>query len=249
MAQKHEETGLAIREAPESQSPSELMMRAIEKNIKPEDIRQMMDLQIQWEKNQARKAYFAAMASFKAHPLEIEKDKHVKFTTQKGVTEYDHATLGNVTKQINSTLSQYGLSAAWDLAQDKNQVTVTCRISHALGHSESTSLTAGLDDSGGKNVIQQLGSTISYLERYTIMALTGTASKDQDDDGKSTKPGEAIVLITDKQKSEIVGHLNANGVTETRLLKFLGVESLDLIPAKDFNRAVASIKASKGKES
>jgi hypothetical protein len=242
MSKEHEGTELV-----ESQAPATLMIRAMEKNMKPEEIKQMMDLQERWEANQARKAYFVAMAAFKADPPEIEKDRQVKFQTSKGTTEFRHATLGNVTTQINASLSKHGLSAAWETIQNGTQVTVICRISHALGHSETTSLTAGLDDSGGKNVIQQLGSTISYLERYTILALTGLATHDQDDDGKGTQP-EVIELISDKQKGTIVDLLNSKGITEVRLLKYLGVETLDQTPAKDYNKAVASIKATPEKK-
>ena len=229
----------------EPQAPSVLLSLAIEKGLDIDKIEKMLILQEKFDATQARKAYSVAMANFKADPPDIGKDKHVKFQTSKGTTEYDHATLGNVTTQINSALSKHGLSAAWEISQNGNQVTVTCRISHAMGHSESTSLTAGLDDSGGKNAIQQLGSTISYLERYSILALTGLASQDMDDDGKKT---EVVELITDQQRSTIVDLLNAKGITETRLLKFLNVETLDQIPADKFNSAVASIKASKGRE-
>jgi hypothetical protein len=241
-----EEIGLAVQG---SQAPAVLLSLAIEKGLDIDKIEKMLVLQEKWDATQARKAYYVAMAAFKAEPLEIEKDRHVKFQTTKGVTEYDHATLGNVINQINGGLSKYGLSAAWELAQDKTQVTVTCRISHALGHSESTSLTAGLDDTGGKNVIQQLGSTISYLERYTVMALTGTASKFQDDDGKVTD--KVIELITDVQKAFIVDLLKTKGITEGRWVKYLekfNIESIDTIQSKEYDKVLAGINATEGKK-
>ena len=52
-----------------------------------------------------------------------------------------------------------------------------------MGHSEAVSIAGPLDDSGQKNGIQQIGSTITYLERYTLMAIMGLAAHDQDDDG------------------------------------------------------------------
>jgi hypothetical protein len=65
-------------------------------------------------------------------------------------------------------------------------VKVTCKLTHKQGHSEEVTLEAPLDTSGGKNNIQAMGSSVSYLERYTLLAITGLATKEQDDDGAST---------------------------------------------------------------
>jgi hypothetical protein len=45
---------------------------------------------------------------------------------------------------------------------------------------------AAADISGSKNQIQAIGSAVTYLERYTLFASYGLASKDQDDDGKAS---------------------------------------------------------------
>ena len=36
---------------------------------------------------------------------------------------------------------------------------------------------------GSKNAIQAIGSTVSYLCRYTLLCVTGLATSDPDDDG------------------------------------------------------------------
>jgi len=231
---------LANQQEPTTTTPAMLLNIAIEKGADLEKLEKLMDLQIKWEENQARKAYYKAMADFKANPPEIEKDKHVKYTTQKGVTEYDHASLGNVTQQISAALGEHGLSAAWKTTQNAARITVTCRISHALGYGEETSLEAAHDDSGGKNAIQSLGSTITYLERYTLLALTGLATHDQDDDGKEAAP---IAYISEKQKSTIVDMLSAKERTEAKFLEFMKCESLDKIPEADFKKAMEAIRA------
>ena len=223
----------------ETGSPAELMMRAIAApGMDLEKLEKFMDLQKKWEDNEARKAYTEAMAAFKKNPPEIEKDSHVEYRTDKGITKYNHASLGNVTTKINTALGACGLSAAWTTEQTEGKITVTCKITHILGHYETTSLTAGHDSSGGKNAIQALGSTISYLERYTILALTGLATHEMDDDGKG-----AVEYIDEKQLSTITDLLNEKGVKDTRLLKYLEAASVETILACDFQKAVAAIKA------
>jgi hypothetical protein len=220
-------------------TPAHLLNIAIEKGADLDKLEKLMDLQMRWEQNNARKAYHEAMAQFKSNPPEIEKDKKVAY----GNTKYNHASLSNVTAKINSELSKYGLSASWTTTQTDKGVTVTCKISHVLGHSEETSLTAGLDKSGAKNDIQALGSTISYLERYTILALTGLATSEMDDDGQGT-----IEYITDKQKSTILDFINAKEIDETKFCKFMGVESVDKILESYYNKAIAALKSAKGKK-
>ena len=88
---------------------------------------------------------------------------------------------------MGSALADYGLHHDWRTSQTPNGgVTVTCVLTHRDGHSEQTSLSAPADDSGNKNGIQQIGSTINYLQRYTLMAITGLAAQDTDDDGTAS---------------------------------------------------------------
>ena len=150
----------------QSATPADLLRLAVEQGADLDRLERLMELQSRWEAGEARKAYNAAMAAFKAKPLAIGKDKHVSFNTTKGKTEYDHATLGNVVRVIVPALAQEGLSHSWVTERiDGGRVQVTCKITHALGHSESMALDAPLDDSGGKNNIQALGSAITYLQR------------------------------------------------------------------------------------
>lgn len=187
------------------------------------------------------------MAQFKANPPEIEKDKRVSYEMKEGGTKsYNHASLANVTGKINSALSVQGLSATWDTAQgDGGRITVTCRITHEMGHSESTKLSASPDDSGKKNSIQAIGSTISYLERYTLLALTGLATHDMDDDGKGTEPEE---FINEKQVSQILDMINDKNADEAKFCEYFKIEKIEKMPVSRFEEAVKLLKAKKKAE-
>lgn len=148
-------------------------------NMDVAKLKELLDLNERWEASQAKKAYVVAMSAFKENPPEILKDKTVKY----GNTGYKHASLYNVTTKINTELSKQGLTAAWVTSQDNGSVKVTCKITHIMGHAEETCLAAPPDATGSKNDIQAIGSTVTYLQRYTLLALTGLATADQDDDG------------------------------------------------------------------
>lgn len=161
-------------------------------------LEQLLAVKERWEATEARKAFVAALGAFKANPPELTKNKHVSFETSKGTTEYHHATLDQVSLVIGQALSQHGLSHRWETEQvDGGLIRVTCVLTHTLGHSERVTMQAGRDESGGKNSIQGLGSTVTYLQRYTLLAATGMAVKGQDDDGKGPKGGMDEGAIAD----------------------------------------------------
>lgn len=173
-------------------TPGELLRIAVEQKADPTYLRELMQLQREYEADLARKAYVASMAAFKAEPLAIGKDKHVAYQKKDGTwVEYDHATIGNVVSVICAGLGRHGFSHRWDTQQgDAGRITVTCIITHADGHKESTALSASPDDSGSKNNIQAVASTVTYLQRYTLLAATGMATSDQDDDDGRGAGGE-----------------------------------------------------------
>jgi hypothetical protein len=179
------------------------------------------------------------MAAFKAEPLTVEKGKHVKFTTSRGVTEYDHATLADVVDACASSLSKHGLSHRWETAQAEKIITVSCIITHEMGHSERTTLSASPDDSGGKNAIQAVGSTVSYLQRYTLMAATGLAAHNMDDDARSAGTVERLSAEQIASLEKLIVDVKAD---RPKFLKWAKVESIEAIPAKSYDACVRSLE-------
>lgn len=176
-----------------SNSPADLIRQAISGGTDLDKLEKLLNLQERWENNEAKKAYHRAMTAFKANPPDIEKDKKVAY----GGTKYAHASLSNVTKKINEALSKHGLSSSWSLTQN-GIISVTCKITHEQGYSEETTISAPADVSGSKNAIQSIGSTVSYLERYSLLALTGLATRDIDDDGKAA--GKVAFTVSENGK-------------------------------------------------
>lgn len=220
-------------------TPSELIEFALLNKGNLVELEKLLEIQIKYEANEARKSYHVAMSAFKAAPIEINKDKEVAY----GNTKYKHATLANVVRTINNELSKHGLSASWVTNQKEKEVSVTCKITHVLGHSEETTLTGPLDTSGSKNAIQSVGSTITYLQRYTLLSLTGLATSEQDDDGNA-----ATHLINEWQIGDLRDLLKKEGKTEAKLLEYMGVEKMEMIKAADYKKAENAIKSAKKKE-
>ncbi|MCP4651177.1 MAG: hypothetical protein GY853_14010 [PVC group bacterium] len=222
-------------------SPIAVLQMAMSKDIDLGKMEKMLELQAKWDDMQAKKAYTQAMANFKSDPPKIVKDKKVGYNNKDGsATGYTHASLGNVTNTINSALATHGLSAAWQTDQKDGNITVTCTITHSMGYSESTSLSAGADNSGRKNNLQAIGSTNTYLQRYTLLSLTGLATHDQDDDGSS---GEMEEYIDDEQKHQILDMIAHTEANVEKFLNCLGVANIESIPKKMHNIAIIALNA------
>lgn len=182
-------------------NPNQLISLALEKQADPKIIEKLMDLHERWEAGQARKEYVAAMTAFKQEaPAVLKKNDRVDFTTAKGRTAYNYANLGSIVQEITAILGKHNLSASWMTAQEGSNVTVTCHITHGAGHRESVTLTGPIDESGNKNRIQAVGSTVTYLQRYTLLAALGLATG-EDDDGRGGIPHDRPPVQTPQKKA------------------------------------------------
>lgn len=160
--------------------PQNLIAQAIEKGLDVEALTKLMDLQERWEANQARKAFFQAFTNFQANLPELRKTKEVAFKEVK----YHFAPLADITRQISKVLKANELSYRWEIKDDKDNLSVTCLVSHIEGHTERTTMQASPDTSGSKNSIQARGSAIEYLKRYTLIGALGLSTADSDIDGR-----------------------------------------------------------------
>jgi len=229
-------------------TPMQMLQIAVEKNADLDQLQKLMDLQERWEANEARKAYAVAFAAFKAAAPTVAKNKNVTYGEGKNQTSYNHASLDNVVETLAPFLSAQGLSHSYKAEQlDGGAIRITCVLTHVLGHSESFALQSGPDQSGGKNNIQAIASTTSYLERYTFLGVTGTATGDIDDDGAHADHDP----ISDEQKASIIEKMKATNTDVVRFLKVLAVPTLDDLPATEFDKAVRLLhkKAQRQKES
>lgn len=239
-------------QAPAVQQPntglSPLVQAAMSGQLDTQKLNDLLQIQKDYEANEARKAYHRAVAAFKANAPTVRKDKTVSY----GNTNYRHVSLGYALSEINPVLSRYGLSVSWKTRQEDKLIYVTCYLSHELGHSESTELFGGPDASGQKNPIQQIASAVTYLKRHTAFALLGLEAEDADDDGGA---GEQVERISADQANAIHSKIEDNDLSMDAFLQWLRksvrAESIEDIAAsayQDVTRQIdATIRARKAK--
>jgi len=174
---------VAAKLTPNNLTPMELINIVVKSGSGLDQLGQLAQLHQDYERYEAEKAFNNSMAMFQADPPEIFKNKHVEF----GNTKYDHASLDHAVDEIRLKMKEHGLMFTWDIEDLNDGVQrCTCEIRHQLGHSKSTAMSAPPDQTGQKNTVQARASTITYLQRYTLLAATGCAPKHltPDNDGR-----------------------------------------------------------------
>lgn len=217
-----------------SPTPLDLLQRAIQQNVPMDQLERLQVMYEKWEANEARKAFVAAMNKFKSKAPAILKNQNVNMGN--GKPNYNYATLDNVCRAVIQGLSEVGISHRWQMIQNgqpSNTIAVTCLLTHERGHSEETSLEGQPDQSGGKNSIQAVGSTVTYLQRYTLLAATGLAAGGTDTDGNAPTNGEIAKHIDLIAKAASVDELKARFRAAYAIAGDSKMACLAVIQAKD----------------
>ncbi len=180
----------AVAAAPQGQvvtTPDDLLRMAVAQGASLDYLERLMVMKERFDALAARRAFVEAMANFKTEPLDIFKKKSVGYTTKEGdFVGYKHAELSDIADVVVPALARHGLSHRWQVKQEAGRITVICEVTHRSGHMESVTMDAAPDSSGKKNQIQQVASAITYLQRYTLLAVCGLATKSEhDDDGRA----------------------------------------------------------------
>ena len=156
-------------------TPAMLLQVAVEKGADLDKLEKLMDLQDRYNAEQAKKAYSEALAGFQSELEPIIKKRQAHNSL--------YADMDDIAQAIRPILKNYGLSYTFQQDQRDNSIKVTCTVRHSAGYSEQTSLSAPNDTSGGKNAIQAIASTVTYLRRYTLTGALGISTGTEDNDG------------------------------------------------------------------
>jgi hypothetical protein len=232
MEEEMTETALTV------QSPAAMIAMAVQQGTDLTQLERLLDLQIRYEANEAKKAYTQAMADFKADPPDIYKDKTNKQYNSK------YSSIDALVNPTIPQLSKYGLSHRWDYPQGTDgKVSVSCILTHSMGHSETVTMTGPVDASGSKNPIQQIKSAMTYLKIATFEAVTGLVSREANlnDDGNGAGTG----FITPEMVKELNDLITNTEASLEGFLKYMAVEKIEEIPLGSYGKAKAAFEAKK----
>ncbi|MBL4940065.1 MAG: ERF family protein [Colwellia sp.] len=157
-------------------SAQSLIEMAITQNADIDKLEKLMALQERYDAKNAKSAYLLALSMFqsKCPVIVAKKQGH----------NYKYAPLGDIVAQIKELLFHCGLSYRFEQSQEGKSIKIRCITSHIEGHTESLTIEGEADTQGSKSSIQAIGSTITYLRRYSLLGALGIVTADEDSDGR-----------------------------------------------------------------
>lgn len=130
-----------------------------------------------------------ARAEFEAAFAEMQGELPV--ITEQGEIEVNghvrsrYARYEDIIEVVRPILQRHGFALRHqNKTLENGQLRIIGVLSHRAGHSEQDEFDCPPDASGQKNNIQAMGSTRSYGQRYTTIALLNIVSRKADDDGQ-----------------------------------------------------------------
>jgi hypothetical protein len=210
-------------------TPMDMLNRAVTSGASLEMVEKLMTLQERWEAGQARKAFDRAVSAAKKEIPPITRNA-------KGHNSKKYADFAAIAAVVDPIIGRHGLSYRFRTTQN-GSIAVTCVLSHEDGHSEETTLSGPADGSGSKNAIQAIGSTLTYLQRYSLVQMLGLAASN-DDDGKASDAGSGITL---EQVEELVALADEVGADKEAFCRYFKVDGFANITTKDYPRAIAAL--------
>ncbi len=204
---------------------------ALNPDIDPERIERFIVLKERIDASNAKKTFDAAIALAKASIPPVIKNR-------KGHNEKSYADFAAIASVVDPIIAPLGLSYRFRTAQT-DKISVTCVLTHEGGHAEENTLSGPADASGSKNAIQAIGSTLTYLQRYTLVQALGIAAS-EDDDGKAAGLGDAI---SDEQFERLSALIDATKADLAKFCAYFKINALPDLPATKFDQAVTMIEA------
>lgn len=221
---------------PPESTPARLLELAVQSNADPEKLRQLMDLQERWEAQNAKRAYFAALASFQRVCPHIPKTKAVR--NRDGSERYRFAPLDDIVAAVRGPLMTCGFSYRFETTHnDDGSVRVACVVQHEGGHTERSEVVIPTFAGQGTNKAQDTGIAITYGRRYAFCDAFGITTGDEDTDGHGADDGDGDA-VSDQQAADIECLISEVGADRLKFLKHCGVESVSDIKAKHFRKVV-----------
>lgn len=190
-----------------------LLHQAVREKAGLDIINALIDREREIRQEEARKDYYRDKLLLQSELPSIKKSQSVTVADKDGkIVSYHYASLEDILKVIKPYLKKYGFTYRWEFSGDEDAITCSCILTHIQGHSEVSTMTSAKDNSEDMNNIQSIGSTRTYLQRYTLGSILGLVF-DDDNDGrtskaKSTKSAsktdkQSIPAPKPKQKQEI----------------------------------------------
>ncbi len=220
-------------------SPLEQIRELIGKGITPQDLKDFLGVQKDWEANEARKAFAAAFARAQENIGKVAKTKN------NPQTRSNYADLNDVLTVAKPIYTKEGFSVIFYEGKriTEGTVLVSADVLHSAGHKENYNYEVPLDGvglQGNANMTRIHGkaSSVSYGRKNLMCMIWNIQTFD--DDGNAA--GVLVEYIDDKQKNQIIDLLADQNTDIKKFCDYMKIETLAVMPKAKFPQAMIAIE-------
>ena len=216
----------------------ELLHLAVEKNLPVEMLERLQALHERVSDRAATIEFARELAAFQDECPPIVKTSTAKVMTRGGVTySYKYAELDQIARTVRPLLARRGFSYTWDSDVRDKALHCVCILRHVNGHFEKANFSSPVESSAGMSEQQKHASALTYARRQALVQVLGLTTKEPDTDGGNPEP------ISQEQADDLRALIEQAGAKLTRFLKWAKIERLEDLPARDYESAVNTVRA------
>lgn len=234
---KHEGGGQVAPIVSENAAVMAIIERAaLNPDVDAAKMDQLFALQEKVLSRNARTEYFRALAMMAgAMPAIAENGR--------GHNSTKYAKWEDIQAAITPVLGQYGFALSFRTKVEDKAIRITAILAHREGHTEENELLLPADNSGSKNAVQAVGSSITYGFRYTACALLNIQTGVTDDDGRAAGGQDPVEFVTDEQLAQIRRLMKATNTEEAKFAAYMKEDRLDAMTTQKAEQAIGALQA------
>lgn len=178
-------------------SAEALISQAINKGVSVETMEKLLTMRRELKAEAAKDAFNRAMAAFQAACPVIIKTTEVR--TDSGKLAYRYAPIDSIVGQVKKLIQDHGFSYSIDTETTATDVKSICRVTHELGHSETSQMTVPIV--AGTKIMsssQKVAASLTFAKRYAFCNAFGILTGDEDTDAEDQEPPKSL---TDSRKA------------------------------------------------
>jgi hypothetical protein len=200
---------------------------AADPNVDVAKLEKLLNMQERVMDKQAENDYNIAMANLQPKIPQIDRTRKAD--------KSKYAPYEEIDRVLRPLYTEAGFSISFNSRIEGDKMLYTASLAHKGGHSKTADIVLPADTSGSKNALQAMGSTTSYAKRYLLSMLFNVVTTEEDNDGNLPLPNEEAV--------EIDLLITETKTDKAKFLKWLGADSVQTIPSKNFLKARTALKA------
>lgn len=224
-------------EIEKSRVPADLIRAAITGGVDLDKMERMLNIQMQWEANEAKKAYNDAMSKVHALIPSIAK------TMKNPQTNSRYVDLNDIIVKTKEVYTNEGFSVSFYEGDEapEGHVRICADITHRLGHTVTRHYDVPLDGKGLKGnanmtAIHGKASATSYGRRYLMCMIFNIPTNDDNDGNTNDVP------LDDNKVKIIRDGIAEVGIDEQQFLKYMDVEKIEDIKVSSYAKAKVAIE-------